>query len=215
MNNQQAFDSALLHLLNQGHPCVSSSGRVQLRSLRGGKSAIGALLPDRLYDASMEGKTVQQLLTASGREYDVLREHFAAVTPQLLNELQELHDRTKACMPSLFREIVIDGGRHIAQMFGLSMRMPHLRAAYQKLRGPYLPAPAPVPAIAPVPATATVTAPVAEAAATTAAEATLISPAPNPPAAPEPASVTAVDWESSLAQDLARWTEESRTRLRA
>ncbi len=206
MNNQQAFDSALLHLLNQGHPCVSSSGRVQLRSLRGGKSAIGALLPDRLYDTSMEGKTVQQLLTASGREYDVLREHFAAVTPQLLNELQELHDRTKACMPSLFREIVIDGGRHIAQMFGLSMRMPHLRAAYQKLRGPYLPAPAPVPA------TATVTAPVAEAAATT--EAILNSPDPNPPA-PEPASVTAGDWESSLAQDLARWTEEARTRLRA
>jgi hypothetical protein len=136
MNNQDAFDSALLHLLNQGHRCVSSSGRSQLRGLRGGKSAIGALIPDRLYWNSMEGKTVQQLLTATGHGYDPLREHLAGVASQLLNELQDLHDRSGSCMPSLFREIVMDGGQRIARMFGLSMRLLHLWAPYQKLRGP-------------------------------------------------------------------------------
>jgi hypothetical protein len=87
----------------------------------------------------MEGKTIQQLLAASGPEYLPLREHLARVAPQLLNELQELHDRSGNCMPSLFREIVVDGGQRIARMFRLSMRLPQLCTAYQRLRGPYLP----------------------------------------------------------------------------
>jgi hypothetical protein len=56
LNNQGAFDIALLHLLNQGHRCVSSTGRSQFRAPRGGKSAFGTLIPDRLYWNSMEGK---------------------------------------------------------------------------------------------------------------------------------------------------------------
>jgi hypothetical protein len=145
MNNQGAFDIALLHLLNQGHRCVSSSGRSQLRSPRGGKSALGALIPDALYRNSMEGKTLQQLLAASGPEYDALREHFSALARPLLNELQDLHDRTGECLPSLFREIMLAGGRRIARMFGLSVRMIQLWSVYRSLSGPRLPwQPAPV-----------------------------------------------------------------------
>jgi hypothetical protein len=136
MNNQGAFDIALLHLLNQGHRCVSSTGRSQFRAPRGGKSAIGALIPDRLYWNSMEGKTVQQLLATTGPGYDPLRERLSTVAPQLLNELQDLHDRAGNCLPSLFRDIVLDGGHRIARMFGLSARMIHLWAAYRKLSGP-------------------------------------------------------------------------------
>jgi hypothetical protein len=87
----------------------------------------------------MEGKTVQQLLTAGGREYAPLREHLAGVAPHLLSELQDLHDRSGSCMPSLFREIVVDGGRRISRMFGLSMRLPRLWATYRNVRGPWLP----------------------------------------------------------------------------
>jgi hypothetical protein len=136
MNNQGAFDTALLHLLNQGHRSVSSAGRSQLRAPRGGKSAIGALIPDRLYLNSMEGKTVQQLLAAAGPDYLPLREHFSGVALPLLNELQDLHDRTGQCLPSLFREIVLAGGQRIARIYGLSMRMVKLWSAYRKLSGP-------------------------------------------------------------------------------
>jgi hypothetical protein len=136
MNNQGAFDTALLHLLNQGHRCVSASGRSQLRTAQGGKNAIGALIPDRLYQKSMEGKTIQQLLAAAGPDFDPLREHFSGVALPLLNELQDLHDRTGACLPSLFREIVLEGGPRIARMFGLSPRMLQLWSAYRKLAGP-------------------------------------------------------------------------------
>jgi hypothetical protein len=136
INNQGAFDIALLHLLIQGHRSVSASGRSQLRALRGGKSAIGALVPDPLYSKSMEGKTIQQLLAANGPEYDPLRERLSGVALPLLNELQDLHDRTGECLPSLFREIVLSGGQRIARMFGLSMRMILLWSAYRKLSGP-------------------------------------------------------------------------------
>lgn len=136
MNNQDAFDIAVLHLLNQGHRCVSSAGQSQLRGTRGGKSALGGLIPDRLYWKSMEGKTVPQLLTGSGPGYDSLREHFSGVTPHLLTELQDLHDRSGSCLPSLFRDIIRDGAQRIARIFGLSARMMHLWAAYRRLSGP-------------------------------------------------------------------------------
>ncbi|HEY6927709.1 MAG TPA: hypothetical protein VI653_29815 [Steroidobacteraceae bacterium] len=124
---------------------MSASGRSLLRAPQGGKNAIGALIPDRLYQKSMEGKTIQQLLAAAGPDFDPLREHFAGVALPLLNELQDLHDRTGACLPSLFREIVLEGGPRIARMFGLSVRMLRLWSAYRRLSGPrVLQRPAPV-----------------------------------------------------------------------
>lgn len=136
MNNQGAFDIALLHLLNQGHRCVSASGRSQLRAPRGGKNAIGALIPDRLYVNSMEGKNIQQLLAANGPVNESLREHLSGTTLPLLNELQDLHDRTGACLPSLFRDIVLADSQRIARTFGLSVRMIQLWRTYRKLPGP-------------------------------------------------------------------------------
>jgi len=139
MNNQGAFDTALLHLLIQGRCSVSSSNRSQLRGPHGSKSTIGALIPDRLYGISMEGKTIQQLLAAYNPEYLPLRRHLSDVGLPLLNALQDLHDRTIECLPSLFPETVLGGGQRIARMFGLSMRMIQLWSAYRNLSGPRLP----------------------------------------------------------------------------
>ena len=142
MNNQEAFDTAVLHLLNQAHICKSSSGMGRYRGLTGGKNAIGALIPDRLYWNSMEGKTVQQLLVTNAPGYDKLRDHWQGVAPRLLNDLQDLHDRIGSCMPSLFRDIVLEGSPRIAQVFGLSLRMVRLWAVYRKIPGPRLQKPA-------------------------------------------------------------------------
>ena len=138
MNNQEAFDIAVLHLLNQGQRCVNSSGQSQYRGARGCKNAVGALIPDHLYWNSMDGKTVPQVLVAVGPGYERLREHFRGVAPRLLNELQDLHDRAGNCLPSLFRDIVLAGGYRIAQMFGLSSRMMHLWGVYRKIPGPQI-----------------------------------------------------------------------------
>lgn len=137
LTNQDAFDGAMLHLLNQGHSCLSASGQARYRGPRG-KSAIGALIPDELYVASMEGKKLHHWLAARSSEYDALREHFGSVAPSLLDDLQDLHDRSGACMPSLYRHLVLAGAQRIAQSFKLSMRLVNRCATYQHLRGPQI-----------------------------------------------------------------------------
>jgi hypothetical protein len=137
LTNQDAFDGAMLHLLNQGHSCLSASGQVRYRGPRG-KSAIGALIPDELYVTSIEGKKLHHWLAAGDSEYDALREHLGSVTPSLLDELQDLHDRCGACMSNLYRHLVLAGAQRIAQSFKLSMRLVHRCATYQHLRGPQI-----------------------------------------------------------------------------
>jgi hypothetical protein len=137
LTNQDAFDGAMLHLLNQGHSCLSASGQARYRGPRG-KSAIGALIPDALYVTSMEGKKLHHWLAVRGSEYDALRERFGSVTPSLLDDLQDLHDRSGACMPSLYRHLVLAGAQRIAQSFKLSMSLVHRCATYQHIRGPQI-----------------------------------------------------------------------------
>ena len=140
LTNQNAFDIAVLHLLNQGHRCVSASGKPRHRGSRG-KSAIGALIPDHLYVTSMEDKTVHQMLHSSSADYQRVRERLGGVTPSLLSELQDLHDRMGECLPSMFRHLVLAGSSRIAQMFGLTPRMANLWMAYQRIPGPQNPRP--------------------------------------------------------------------------
>lgn len=152
LTNQNAFDGAMLSLLNQGRSSVSASGHARYRGPRG-KSAIGALIPDEMYLPSMEGKKVHHWLAARGSEYDALRERFGAVTPALLDELEDLHDRIGACMPSLYRQLAVAGAQRIAQSFKLSMRLVQRCAAYQYLRGPRIAwkaLPPVIPAVPPV-----------------------------------------------------------------
>ena len=137
LTNQDAFDGAILYLLNQGHSCVSASGQARYRGPRG-KSAIGALIPDELYVASMEGKKVHHWLAARGSEYDALRERLGGVTPALLDELEDLHNRIGASMASLYRHLAVAGAQRIAQSFKLSMGLVHRCATYQHLRGPQI-----------------------------------------------------------------------------
>jgi len=137
LTNQDAFDVAMLNSLNQGHSCVSASRRPRYRGPRG-KSAIGALIPDELYLTSMEGNNVHHLLAARSSEYDALRERLGSVTPSLLDELQDLHDRIGACMPSLYRQLAAAGAQRIAQSFKLSMSLVNRSVTYRHLRGPQI-----------------------------------------------------------------------------
>ena len=190
LTNQDAFDGAMFNLLNQGHSCVSASGQARYRGSRG-KSAIGALIPDELYVTSMEGKKVHHWLAARGSEYDALRERLGGVTPALLDELEDLHNRIGACMPSLYRHLAVAGAQRIAQSFKLSMSLVHRCAAYQHLRGPQIvstagtraiPTATPVVEVAPAPDLAA--APVVEV--TPAPAIDVAAPAPDLAATPTP-----------------------------
>ena len=195
LTNQDAFDGAMLNLLNQGHSCVSASGQTRYRGPRG-KSALGALIPDELYVTSMEGKTVRHWLAARGPEYDALRERLGSVTPSLLDELQDLHDRIGACMPSLYRQLAVAGAQRIAHSFKLSMSLVNRGAAYQHLRGPRIFSTAGSCAI-PAAARAVDVAPAPDLAATPD-----LAPAPDLGAAPTPAQQPVQLTERSQNDDL-------------
>ena len=198
LTNQDAFDGAILHLLIQGHSCLNASGQARYRGPRG-KSALGALIPDELYVTSMEGKKLHHWLAARGSEYDGLRERLGGVTLSLLDDLQDLHDRSGACMPNLYRHLALAGAQRIAQSFKLSMSLVHRCATYQHLRGPQFftaagpqrgtPAagthaiPAAPPAVDASPTTDLAAAPVVDASPTTG-----LAAAPTP--APEPMQLT-------------------------
>ena len=133
-------------------------------------------------------------LAARGSEFDALRERLGGVTPSLLDELQDLHDRIGACMPSLYRQLAVAGAQRIAQSFKLSMRLVHRCAAYQSIRGPQLfwaaairpvPVAAPVVELAPTPdPTAARAVEVASTPDLTAARAVEVAPTPDLAAAP-------------------------------
>jgi hypothetical protein len=56
----------------------------------------------------------------------------------LLDDLQDLHDRSGACMPNLYRHLALAGAQRIAQSFRLSMSLVHRCATYQHIRGPQI-----------------------------------------------------------------------------
>jgi hypothetical protein len=156
-------------------------------------SAIGALIPDELYAPSMEGKNVHHWLAARGSEYDGLRERLGGVTPSLLDDLQDLHDRSGACMPNLYRHLAVAGAQRIAQSFKLSMSLVHRCAAYQHIRGPQIvsvggthaiPAPAPAVDVSPAPALDVSPVPALDVSPVPAVD---VAPAPSLAAAPTPA----------------------------
>lgn len=89
MNNQEAFNIAARHLLKQGRRSVIEPQlSCAYRGADGLKCAVGALIPDELYEPRFEGIGVG---TLKWKE-PTFREHFAGVSVWVLNELQHVHD---------------------------------------------------------------------------------------------------------------------------
>ncbi|NBX18974.1 MAG: hypothetical protein EBR09_16615 [Proteobacteria bacterium] len=94
MNNQEAFEMAVKHLRKQGC-CSQRVGRFELEGtatcmyrMNGLKCAIGALIPDEVYQESFEGTGIRILL----RTEPTINELFKKVNTNLLENLQEVHD---------------------------------------------------------------------------------------------------------------------------
>jgi len=65
MTKQEIFDKVVAHLRQQGVKCASTEQGEELCAYRGAdgtKCAIGALIPDELYDPKVEGASVGALL---------------------------------------------------------------------------------------------------------------------------------------------------------
>lgn len=91
---QQIFDTVAVHLLTQGKPSklTNEYGETQCayRGSGGRQCAVGVLIPDKYYDADMEGKTVEAVISSfsvPGLPRDPLSR-----AADLLSALQHLHD---------------------------------------------------------------------------------------------------------------------------
>jgi len=87
MNNQEIFDRVAKHLLQQNCVAVTSFG-CAYRGYKNTKCAIGALIPDDIYDPDMEGNDIISLLN----KYPSIKNLFEGVDKTFLDKLQQCHD---------------------------------------------------------------------------------------------------------------------------
>lgn len=109
MTNQEVFDHVARHLLEQGARSVQEIGgrrrpyMCNYRGARGLSCAVGCLIPDALYDPSMEGDRADDAVGPMGPHSD--RFDYLHGAMPLLRSLQEVHDEVGplAWKEALFR----------------------------------------------------------------------------------------------------------------
>ncbi len=119
MSLQSVFDTVAAHLLSQGRRSwrgdkATGVGMCRLRADDGARCAVGCLLPDEVYDESLEGRTIDTIMhtaewqRGSSGPYSCAAmparrawDHLAGLAPEaadgqlgsLLGELQAVHDK--------------------------------------------------------------------------------------------------------------------------
>lgn len=99
---QKTFNFAAAHLLNmetQSRGLGNINGSIYglhpngcaYRSVNGCKCAIGAFIPDPMYDRAMEGQTVDTILRAYPLFNEYMQRHFVN-DEYFLEQLQNIHD---------------------------------------------------------------------------------------------------------------------------
>lgn len=89
MNKQEIFDKVANHLRSMKGPSENESGNCMYRGLNGSMCAMGALIPDEMYDVNMENHTIEYLIE---NENFSLPEFFSKTNMWFLDDLQYAHD---------------------------------------------------------------------------------------------------------------------------
>jgi hypothetical protein len=113
MTKQEIFDTVAIHLIKQGKKSVGDDGKCKFRTPEGLKCAVGCLIPDEVYDPSMEDESVESLIYA----HDAL--DFLNPNALFLLKLQSAHDR-EPLEDQTWMDAVILRLRKIAEKYNLS-----------------------------------------------------------------------------------------------
>lgn len=96
-SEQEVFDYVIGHLVSQGRQSIDKKAKggwvpCAYRGENGAKCAVGALIPDEIYDDGMEGSPVDMLIEQFPRECVItgIIKH-----ANLLIDLQKLHDDSR------------------------------------------------------------------------------------------------------------------------
>jgi hypothetical protein len=104
VKRQEIFDKVVRHLLRQNAKSLDADDECQYRAANGRKCAIGALVPARLYRASLEGTSVLGLKEHSPKLFSFLGGKRNGL---FLQQLQVIHDDHE---PKLWRELLAEFG---------------------------------------------------------------------------------------------------------
>ena len=92
LNDQIAINKMFRHLILQGKKAVDPfSGDCRYRTTDGLKCAVGALIPDELYDPGAECWSIETIFDRPKKYYKLV-EYFKDVSPELLSTAQVIHD---------------------------------------------------------------------------------------------------------------------------
>ena len=124
MTRQEMFNAAARQLLNQGGPALTPGGpfgtdRCAYRGPNGTRCAVGALIPDELYDPAMEGKPVWTVMN----EFPAVYRLFHGVRNEtFLGDLQAVHDSlTRQYVDRAWdRHVLLDRLERFAKSYDLS-----------------------------------------------------------------------------------------------
>lgn len=86
MNNQEAFDLMVNHLITQGRAAADDNGECLYRGPEGTKCAVGILIPDDKYTPAMENLNPYQLVEHHGLDFGDVETGF------LYDAQNRLHD---------------------------------------------------------------------------------------------------------------------------
>jgi hypothetical protein len=125
-DRQKLFDAMLGHIRQQAKPATARQGGVDkclYRTDDGLKCAIGALIPDELYQPGFENAATAEVL-------DALFVHDPALRDFLTHAQNRLHDNPASAALMVgeyaFSKMVEDNARHLALHYGLTYTKPGL-----------------------------------------------------------------------------------------
>lgn len=100
MTDKEIFDTVSNHLLDQGTRATNDDGDCQYRTRSGRTCALGCLISDQAYDATIEGATISSsgVLIVEYRDQEKVLERVLIASDieksqyTLLGKLQNIHD---------------------------------------------------------------------------------------------------------------------------
>lgn len=113
MDGQRVFNDVARHLITQGKRASDVNGTCFYRGPEGTRCAIGGIMPDDIYDPSMEGKAVfapelkpfHWFIGAQGKDRFSSDLNFLA-------SLQQIHDSDRSWVMGVARELQDSADRH-------------------------------------------------------------------------------------------------------
>ena len=114
---QKAFNVAYRGLMSQGCRSMNDNGACKYRGPNGARCAIGHMLPNRLYNVSMEHTTYKTLVQNFPSVKDYLYRKFGGmINDSDMRDLQNAHDRDDISLEDGLKQFAFEKGLTVPKL---------------------------------------------------------------------------------------------------